>query len=127
MVSRVMVVVNSARLGNRAPSGLVGRQLRRRGIRRRGGTSFIPIGFASITRIGGAISTITIIGARRDGGGSITRLGRQNHPDWWGDFDDQRIWWPAGWWWQNRPDWVRENHPDWWGDFDDRIMWRPAS
>ena len=98
------------------------------GTRRRGGTSTIPIGFASITRIGGETSTIITIGARRDGGGSITPdWCRQNHPDWWGDFDDQRIWRPAGWWWQNRPDWVRDNHPDWWGDFDDHKVWRPAS
>ena len=49
---------------------------------------------------------------------------REHHPEWWGDVDGG-VWYPAGWWWQQRREWVLQNHPEWWGDdWDDQ--WYPA-
>ena len=50
---------------------------------------------------------------------------REHHPEWWGD-DDEGVWYPAGWWWHRRRDWVLQNHPEWWGDDWDG-EWYPAS
>jgi len=44
-----------------------------------------------------------------------------------GDYDEAHQWHDAGWWWANRPDWVRQHHPTWWGDYDDSHTWQPAA
>jgi hypothetical protein len=31
----------------------------------------------------------------------------------WGDYDSQQQWHDAGWWLQNRHDWVISHHPEW--------------
>jgi hypothetical protein len=31
----------------------------------------------------------------------------------WGDYDNQQQWHDAGWWLQNRHDWVASHHPEW--------------
>jgi hypothetical protein len=31
----------------------------------------------------------------------------------WGDYDSQQQWHDAGWWLQNRHDWVIVHHPEW--------------
>jgi hypothetical protein len=44
----------------------------------------------------------------------------------WGDYDSQQQWHDAGWWLQNRNDWVIVHHPEWtegyadtWGQIGD--------
>src|SRR5882762_3819436 len=49
---------------------------------------------------------------------------RQNHPDWWGDFDDHHVWHNDSWWHQNNPTWMTQHHPEWQGDNDDHHQWR---
>src|SRR6266481_4193766 len=44
----------------------------------------------------------------------------------WGDYDEDRTWHDADWWWQNRASWTRVHHPEWWGDFDRERAWHPA-
>ena len=44
----------------------------------------------------------------------------------WGDYDEHHEWHDAGWWWNNRADWVRAHHPEWWGDYDETHHWQPA-
>jgi hypothetical protein len=31
----------------------------------------------------------------------------------WGDYDNSQHWHDAGWWLENRPDWVTSHHPEW--------------
>jgi hypothetical protein len=56
----------------------------------------------------------------------------QNQPQWtarnhpeWWGADYQGTWYPASWWWQNQPQWTQENHPEWWGA-DYQGTWYPA-
>jgi len=100
VVSRAMVVATSARLGNRASSGLVGDNYEGVWYAAPWWYQYHPDWVSEHHPIGGRFRRINIIGARRMVVAVSRRLVPANHPDWWGDYDDQRIWRPAGWWWQ---------------------------
>jgi len=52
---------------------------------------------------------------------------RENHPNWWGDFDYHRVWRNAAWWMEHDAAWAHQHHLEWIGDYDDKHQWRDVN
>src|SRR6266700_365939 len=77
---------------------------------------------------GEGISTTSVNGLRRRGGGSanLTGSARTTRPG-GGDVDGHRAWHPDTWWYQNNRAWMAQHHREWIGDLDNRRVWRDVN